>query len=601
MAMRGRNFISMAWYWLSSQYQSSVVRIWVVFVFFLALFGVEGMKLAYLHLGDHSKIQPRKYTQTLVGKRGRIYDRNGTSCPMAYSLPAWQFYLDPYSVKTNHNQEAIAQAIATNLDLDIGWVREQFGRTGWGSHYIKLAVSQNDRVYRNLMTNTLSGIGATDLVVRRYPQGQRMSQVLGFVNNAGQGGAGIEQEFDRELTAVPGVIEGEKDAKRREIFTRRTTFAEPIPGHDIFLTLDHNIQYVVENELKEAIEKFNALGGWAIVERVKTGEILAMAAYPDYNPEHYNDVTNSYWINSGIARVYEPGSIMKAVTVSAFLNERLGTPNTIIDVGEGMWFYGGKPLRDHATGRITVATALKKSSNIACAKMGLALGDKRFYGYLRAFNFGSKLGIDLPGEEFGILPRVKDWSMLTPTRIAMGQGIAVTALQMITAYSAIANDGVMMRPYIVDRIVAANGEIIRQNRPDVIGCPIRPEIARQVREMLIGVTEEGGTGKRAVVPGYSVGGKTGTAQKVVDREDGRKGKVYSNTDYFASFIGFVPASNPVFTVLVTVDRPGPQHTGGFVSAPAFAKIASATARYLEVPPDEPAEIEDEEEPVARKE
>jgi len=184
------------------------------------------------------------------------------------------------------------------------------------------------------------------------------------------------------------------------------------------------------------------------------------------------------------------------------------------------------------------------------------------------------------------LARSKDWSKLTPTRVPIGQGIAVTGLQMINAYSTLANDGMMMRPYLVDKIVAPTGETVFKAQPSVLGRPVRPEVARMVREMLIGVTEEGGTGKRATVPGYSVGGKTGTAQKAVAGG-------YSSTDYYASFVGFVPAHKPVFSVLVTVERPRPQHTGGFVSAPVFAKIAAATARYLEVPPDQPVDEKDD--------
>ena len=238
------------------------------------------------------------------------------------------------------------------------------------------------------------------------------------------------------------------------------------------------------------------------------------------------------------------------------------------------------------TGVIDVATALKKSSNIVSAKIALKLGNERFYRYLRAFNFGSKFGIELPGEEKGLLAPPSKWSKLTPTRVAIGQGIAVTALQMVSAYNAIANDGVMMKPYLVARVVSHGGEVIRETKPERIGCPIRPQVAQQVREMLRGVTDVGGTGTRARVKGYSVGGKTGTAQKV---ERG-----HYTQDYFASFIGFLPVAKPEIIVLVTVDRPRPQHTGSYVSAPAFAKIASASARYLEIAPDLPLDEEEEE-------
>lgn len=559
------------------------IRIWIVALgLFLSFCGL-GAKLALLHLSDHSRVTGREYKRTLLGLRGRIYDRNGSQHPMAVSVPARLFYIDPKSVKKEHDVRRIAKTLAESLSLEEADMLEKFNRTD--SRYIPVKQVMDDRIYEMLSdSKTISGIGFEDIVLRRYPQGRRMSHVLGFVNNMGVGGAGLEQQYNRYLTGTPGVIEGEKDAGRREIFSKRKVHVPAIAGADIYLTLDHNIQYVVEQAVKEVVEKFEATSGWAIVQRVKTGEILAMASYPDFEPERYTETAQDVWRNNALAIVYEPGSIMKAVTVAAILNERILTPESIIDVGEGPWFYAGKPLRDHVFGRITVSTALKKSSNIACAKMGLMLGNKRLEAYLRAFQFGEKFGIELPGEERGILARSKDWDKLKPTRIPIGQGIAVTGLQMINSYSTLANDGVMMRPYVVDRIVSSTGETVFKARPEVLGRPVHPEVAKAVREMLVGVTEEGGTGKRASVPGYSVAGKTGTAQKAVPGG-------YSSTDYYASFVGFVPAFEPVFSVLVSVERPRPQHTGGYVSAPVFAKIATATARYLEIEPDLPPESE----------
>jgi cell division protein FtsI (penicillin-binding protein 3) len=560
------------------------IRIWAVAVFLFLSFCGLGARLSFLHLFNHSKVTGREYKRTLPALRGGIFDCNGGRYPMAMSLPARLFYLDPKAVKREHDAREIARTVSQQLGLPEAEVLEKFQRTD--SRYIKLGYSLDDRVFEALSTNAISGIGSEEFTVRRYPQGRRMSHVLGFVNSMGVGSAGIEQQYDRYLTGTPGLIVGEKDAGRREIFSRRRMHVPPIAGADIFLTLDHNIQYEAEQAIQEVVEQFKALSGWAIVQRIKTGEILAMASYPDFEPENYTESTLDVWRNNALAIVYEPGSIMKAVTVAAALNERLVSPSTVIDVGEGVWFYAGKPLNDHVYGQVTVSTALKKSSNIACAKMGLMLGNKRLEAYLRAFNFGGKIGIELPGEEHGLLAPASKWDKLKPTRVPIGQGIAVTGLQMINAYSTLANGGVMMKPYVVDRIVSPCGETILKVKPEVLGRPVRPEVARAVCEMLVGVTEAGGTGKRAAVPGYSIGGKTGTAQKAVPGG-------YSSTDYYASFVGFVPAREPVFSVLVSVERPGPQHTGGYVSAPVFARIAAATARYLEVDPDMPPEEEDE--------
>jgi cell division protein FtsI (penicillin-binding protein 3) len=423
-----------------------------------------------------------------------------------------------------------------------------------------------------------------------------MSHVLCFVNKEGVGSAGVELKYNMYLKGIEGLIEGEKDAYQAELRDRRKIDVQPIAGSDVHLTLDHNIQYEVELALKEGVEKAQANGGWVVVQQIKTGAILALASYPDFEPANYNDETKDVWRNKTFSEIFEPGSVMKSFTVAAALNEGIVTPNTMFDVGEGIFFYAGKPLRDHVTGRINTTVALKKSSNIACAKMGIMLGPKRLETYLRSFGFGSPLGLDLPGEEGGILVHDKDWDRdkLKIARVPIGQGVCVTAVQMVNGYSALANGGKVMKPYLIDRIVSPKGQVVLQNKPTVLARPIRPEVAKTVCDMLIGVTEEGGTGKKAGVKGYSVAGKTGTAQQVIP------GVGYSGTDYWASFVGFVPASNPVFCVLVTIDRPDPKkpRTGGAVAAPVFSKIATTTARYLGIPPDLPDDVEkDEKQPL----
>lgn len=315
---------------------------------------------------------------------------------------------------------------------------------------------------------------------------------------------------------------------------------------------NREIQSVAEQTLNETVGEFQAVGGWVIVQEVKTGKILAMAS-------HSNEFNNA--VNS----VYEPGSIMKAITLAAAMNEKLVTPDTVMDAGNGAWVYEGKTLRDYVIGTVTVRTALQKSSNIVFAKIGLMLGNIRLDAYARAFGFGRKLGCGLPDEQNGILAAAKDWDNLKTSRVPVGQGIAVTALQMVNAYSCIANGGTLMRPYFTD-----------DGKPEIIGRPITTKIASELRSLLGNVTEQGGTGLRASLKGYSVAGKTGTAQKAI------KGG-YSETDFYASFVGFVPADNPVFCVIVTIDSPKPEHAGGYVAAPAFSKIAGAAARILNLP------------------
>ena len=560
-----------------------IKRILFIVGFLLLALCADTFQLTRLHLGDHSE-KSRRFIKRIMALRGRVLDRNEKE--MIVSQPAWQVYIDPQSVRTNHQVDALSKLIATNLNLDIGFVKREFNRED--TQYIKMGITQDLNFDNYIQSTNVSGIGVDETAIRNYPQGRTMSHVIGYIveDSDKREGAGIEKYFDDFLKGTDGQIVSERTGgrKSREIFERRKRDVPSIAGHDIYLTLDCNLQEAVEEKLKATVEEFKAQRGWSIIQKVKTGEILAMANYPDFDPKHPKN--DDPLLNYAVSAAYEPGSVMKSVTVSAFLNEKLGNPRSTFDAMQGSWFYGGAVLHDHATGIIDIATALKKSSNIVCAKLALRLGNDRFYRYIRAFNLGSRFGVDLPGERRGFVLNPKKWYQLTPTRVAIGQGVTVTALQMVSVYSCIANDGMMMKPYVVDRIVSATGEEIKKNKPEMIGRPISPKVAQDMRRMLRGVTEMGGTGRRAAMHGYSVGGKTGTSQKVI-------GGRYSSTDYLATFIGFVPVEHPVFTVLVTIDTPQPQHSGGFVAAPAFREIAKFTAQYLEVPPDLPMDEEDE--------
>ncbi|MDD2599142.1 MAG: penicillin-binding protein 2 [Kiritimatiellae bacterium] len=588
-------------------------KYWVVAVtaVFFMLYAAVGYKLCREHLATPDKNSARvsQYDNKRLGLRGKIYDCNGTQHPVAMSLVTREYFVDPHtnSVKLAHRTNLIpvvthiSQALA--LDPDEVWIkfldisRDEYKHTLlnnddqhlWEQKRTRnrnnlLLVSPDEDAYTVLTNETLvSGVGIRSKVVRSYSDGRGMSHVIGFVNSLGEGGSGIELRYDSYLTGVDGRTEGKKDAKQHPIASKVRLEVPPLNGSDVYLTLDHNIQYEVEKALKKAVEAFNAEGGWAIVERVQTGEILAMASFPDFEPEHYNNVNSNIWNNQALTVNYEPGSVMKPIVIAAALNQRVISERTVMDVGNGHWFYCNRILRDHVKGMVDTKKALVKSSNIFCAKVGLMMGNDNLYRYLRAFNFGSKLRIDLGGEQFGILHQPDKWDKLKPTRIPIGQGVAVTALQMVNAFACLANDGVLMQPYVVSKIVSPNGEVVFSNKPQVIGRPVRKEVAHSVREMMVDITRPGGTGMRAAVKGYTVGGKTGTAQKPV------KGH-YSETDYYASFVGFVPAREPVFAVLVTIDTPKPQHTGGYVAAPVFAEIATITAKYLEVPPDD---IDDE--------
>lgn len=550
-------------------------RMWFVgLLLILAMAGLSG-RLCYLHLGDLEPVS-RPWEQKLMARRGTIYDRNGNNTPLAVSLSYHQPFIDPRAVKPKHDKLAIAALLCERLNLPLDQLAVCFATTN--NRHQLLPVLVDYRTCRDIATNrNISGVGWEDRAVRTYPQKHRMAAVIGFVNKEREavGGAGIEQQYHSFLKGINGRIEGEKDANQNEIPDRRNTYIPPIDGASIYLTLDNNIQYKVESELAAVAQEFRAVGVWAIVEKIDTGEILAMASWPTFDPNLYNEYGSLDWRNLAICANYEPGSTMKSFTAAAGLNERVITPETRMDVGKGTWFFAGHVLHDHVEGVIDTGTALSKSSNIFMARVSLLLGEKRLRAYQRAFGFGDRLGLELPGEEGGIMQSGR-WGDLATSRIGIGQGVAVTGLQLLNAYCCLANGGRLMKPYVVSRIVSSQGTELQRNQPQVIARPIRPEVAATVCRMLLGVTEEGGTATRAQVINYEVAGKTGTAQIPIDGH-------YSNTEYWASFVGFLPADKPVFGVLVVVERPHPQHMGGYVAAPTFARIAEATAKYLEIP------------------
>ncbi len=556
------------------------LRFWAVPALLLGWYLLLVGRAAYLHLGDHTPRNRTVWSRKLPAARGFIYDRAGR--PLAITQPGRRIFLDYSCLATNHNVPRIASAVAELTGRDTDAVLLDFRSRR--SKYMVQGISFDDRVLELVTNRTCySGVGLERVLRRQYPLGRCLSHVIGFVNRQQVGAAGIEQQYNRFLQGTDGFIDSTRDGIGREIRSRRATTAEPIDGAHVYLTIDQTLQLEAEKILADAVAQSRAAGAQIIVQLVKTGEILVMAATPDFDPENYRDVPATVWRNPNIGEIYDPGSTMKSIIVAAALNEGLITPDSIFDVGHGSWHYGGHVLHDKVYGRVDVRTILKKSSNIGAAMIGLLLGNRRMECYLRAFGFGATLGIDLPGEERGILTPSSRWSTVTPTRIAIGQGVSVTPLQMLNSYCTIANGGHLMRPYVVSKVVSPHGETILQNGPKVIGRPIRPSVAAQVREMLISVTE-GGTGRRAAVEGYTIAGKTGTAQQVVNG-------AYSQTDYWASFVGFVPAEDPVFGMLVVIDRPRGLRSGGAVSAPVFSRLALVVARYLELPITVPSDTE----------
>lgn len=557
------------------------VRIALLVTGLLAAWGGLGCRLAYLHMGRDAKLrerveQTRKVEQPILVGRGRILDRGGNI--LALDLAVKHVSVDPLLVYSNGHRTFVARQLARVLQVDPALVMAKLDRTGRRQEYVKKYAREDQA--RQLMAMGLdkAGVFFDDVSQRNYPHHQLFCHLLGFSNQEGVGAAGLELKFDPYLKGAPGLRVSERDGRRHELLTHRTLEVQPQQGADVYLTVDQQVQFFCEQALDAAMEKHHARGAWALVQEVRTGRLLAMACRPAYDLNDYGAVSNDLRLNRAIGYVFEPGSTFKMATIAAALNERVTDPRTIFDCENGRWLHAGRILRDyHPHGRLNVADVLKVSSNIGAAKIAGLLGEQRLHRYLRDFGFGAPLGVDLPGEEAGILHHPRNWSSLSVSRIAMGQGVAVTALQMLNLMCCIGNDGFLMRPLVVDRVVNKTGAVVKRNEPYVLARPIRGDTARLMCQMLARVTEEGGTGTKACVPGYTVAGKTGSAQKALPGG-------YSESAHVASFLGMLPAERPQIAIMVVVDEPQPLHTGGQVAAPIFREIAEQAVRYLDIPP-----------------
>lgn len=563
------------------------VRFFIAAVIIGSIFTGLFVRIGGLHLNTEklgisrrsSHVQRRLYLP-----RGRIFDKNGSI--LGLDTVQKELYADPAVLVSNGVVEKASSAISDILGLSADVLVQRLNRpdrrfafvAGYGRRISQEQAKAIERL-------SLPGIYTEDVLVRSYPRGASMCHVIGFVNLKGDGSAGIELSLDKYLRSVPGFRLTEVDARGSELYDRRNLNISPHKGANVYLTLDQNIQHIVETALADVIEENDAKAAWAIVQEISTGAILAMTSLPRYNLNQFRDTSPDERRNRCIANVYEPGSTFKIVTVSSALDAGVVTPSDVFDCEGGIWFYQNRPLRDyHAHEDLAVADIIKKSSNIGAAKIALRLGNQRLYKYLRAYMIGTRMGVELPGEEAGILRPVDNWSLLSPTRIAMGHEVAVSSLQMLSAMSAIANDGRMMRPYCIEKIVTSHGRVVFKQAPAVQAQPIREETAVVMQRLLTRVTEDGGTGRRARVEGYKVAGKTGTAQKALPGG-------YSSEAHVASFVGFLPAVDPKIGIIVVVDEPGGRfHTGGTVAAPVFRKIAAETVRYLNISPAETATV-----------
>ena len=557
----------------------------------------SGQQLVRSHIDPNVDDIDYAFERELKARRGSIYDATGY--PLVKSVPIWEYRLDPVALTNRvvrrrgeppRPQSAIVKTISTALGLDF---RETLAKAAnYKNRFQFLARSSDSDAHRTIADSHLvAGVAILDKQERQYLHGALMSHVLGSINSEEEASSGLELKYDKYLSGHPGRIQGMKDALGRELYDKRKISIDPIAGADIHLTLDHNIQYEAEKELKAGIDEFGAGAGWAIVMDAKTGAVLAMASYPAFDPLAFGSASDRAKLNRCVGYTFEPGSVMKVITAASAFNEGFVKPSTTYDTKRDDPSYYRLPGDGSHKWepRMTVADAIVHSSNIVIGKLGCDFGQERLYNYMRAFGFGAKTGIELPGEEVGILHNWKNWDKATWSRAPIGQAVTVTPIQLVSAYQAIANDGVRMRPHLVEKIVSSKGETVYRHTPEVVSRPISATAAKTIREVMKPVASKAGTARRAAIRGYSVAGKTGTAQKSM----GRRG--YAPGLYVASFCGMVPADNPAIVMLVSLDFDAvrPFHQGGNSSAVIFRRLATEVLKYLMVPADRPDELLDE--------
>lgn len=505
-------------------------------------------------------------------QRGAVYDRNGD--PLAISVDLETVYADPTLVE---DPAATAEKLAGALKLGAAEIMERMQPTPSWSRYEVIARQLSPNITREIKALDLPGIAFKTEPKRLYPNKRLASHILGSVNNFdAAGAAGIELEYDGILRGNPGRMVLEEDPTGRDLPQTESTFERPRPGRSLYLTIDKDLQHFTELTLVEAATQYHAESGTAIVMRPRTGEILALANVPDFDPNAPGKSPAESWRNRALTDMYEPGSAYKIVTASAALEEEVVTPRTTFVVPDAMP-YADRVFNDshpHPTEKMTVTEIIRDSSNVGTIKIGLELGGKRLDEYVRRFGFGARTGLDFPGESSGMVIDREDWSGTTIATIPIGQGIAVTPMQMAVAYSALANGGASVEPKLLYATMDGRGRVRGASAPATRRI-VSARTARRLVRMLTGVVEEG-TGIQAQIPGYLVAGKTGTAQKPLPT--GGYG-----SSYVASFAGFAPARDPEVMTIVVLHDPSPIW-GGSTAAPTFRTITEFALRHLGVPP-----------------
>src|SRR5437660_3633018 len=563
---------------------NSRIRCALVCLVFVALFSGFSFRLIYLQMIKHDEYagldaEKHVYKQIICAERGAIFDANNEV--LAHNVPVETVVADATHL---NNLDAIVDVVSDELKLPAHELAEKLHGD---RRYIviKREVPEvvADGLREKLRDQNLRGIYFEHDATRIYPNGSMLCHAIGFTDFEHHGIQGVEASMEDYLHGQDGYRYIEHNRAGQEIVLYRGQERAARNGYQIHLTVDLHLQNIVENEIDAAMVEYTPTKATIILMRPQTGEILAMANRPHFDLNLRSQAEPEQMKNRAIIDMMEPGSTFKIVTAAAELNEKKVRPDSMIFCENGVWNFGGAALHDHRPfADLSVKDILVKSSNIGAAKLALSVGDQKFYEYIRRFGFGERTGIELPGEISGRIRSPQFWSKISITRIPMGHEIGVTPLQMTVAMAAIANGGKLITPRIVKSIAADDGKTISSLSPVVLRQVISPQTARQIGDALRGVVSDRGTAAAAAIPGFTIAGKTGTAQKVDPKGGYEQGK------YVVSFSGYVPADHPEFVGLVVLDdaqtsKPELNY-GGLVAGPIFSRIAEKAARYLDLEP-----------------
>ncbi|PYL32023.1 MAG: penicillin-binding protein 2 [Verrucomicrobia bacterium] len=553
---------------------------------FVGLFSIFSFRLIYLQAIKHDEyagLAAEKHVnkQPIYAERGMILDANNKV--LAHNVPMETVVAD--ATRFN-NRQTIVALVSHELRIPSGELAEKLdGERRYIVIKREVPAATANALRQKLRAGNLRGIDFEPDAKRIYPNGSMLCHVIGFTDFEHHGIQGVEASMEEYLHGQDGYRFIEHNRAGEEIVPYRGQERAPRDGYQVRLTVDLGLQNIVENEIDAAMQQYSPQKATIILMRPQTGEILAMANRPHFDLNLRSEARPEQMKNRAIIDMMEPGSTFKIVAAAAALNERKVHPDSSIFCENGLWNFGGAALHDHrAFSNLSVREILIKSSNIGAAKLALTVGDQKFYEYIRRFGFGERTGIELPGEINGLIRAPKSWSKISITRIPMGHEIGVTPLQMTVAMATIANGGKLIMPRIVKSITTSDGKSVSSLSPVVLRQVISPETAKEIGDALRGVVSDSGTAAAAAVPGFTIAGKTGTAQKVDPRGGYEEGK------YVVSFAGYLPAEHPEFVGLVVLDD---AHTskpelnyGGLVAGPIFSRLAEKAARYLDLEPHE---------------